>query len=166
METQATTPSMPQPTPASENADKNPKLDSYDAADNAYNSRYKKPRRSYATVRKIAKKFRFFRARQRGATIREAAAITGVDKTTPYRWCEQDPEFAQAWRESRNTLLQNLEIQAFHQALHCDRTLLMFLLKSYKPETFNQRPHSGKEQQRVINFSALADKYRAMGLGP
>lgn len=166
METQATTPGMPRPTLQSENADKNPKLDSYDAADNAYTFRYKKTRRSYATVRTIAKKSKFLRARRNGATIREAAAFAGVDKTTPYRWCDQDPEFAQAWRESRDSLVEDLEMQAFQQAFRGDRTLLMFLLKSYKPETFNQRPHSGKEQQRVINFTDLAEKYRAMGLGP
>ena len=53
-QTQATNPATFQPTPQTENADKNPKLDSYDAADNAYNFRYKKSRRSYASVRKIA----------------------------------------------------------------------------------------------------------------
>ena len=54
MQTQATNPGMSHPTPQPENADKNPKLDSYDAADNAYNFRYKKSRRSYEIVRKIA----------------------------------------------------------------------------------------------------------------
>ena len=56
MATQAATLVMFQPTSKSENADKNPKLDRYEAADNAYNSRYKKLRRSYTFVRKIAKK--------------------------------------------------------------------------------------------------------------
>ncbi len=44
---------MPLQLPKSENADKNPKLDRYEAADNAYNSRYKKARHSYALVRKM-----------------------------------------------------------------------------------------------------------------
>ena len=39
----------------SENADKIRYLDSYANADNAYNSRYKKTRRSYAFVRKTCK---------------------------------------------------------------------------------------------------------------
>ena len=56
MATQAATLVMPQQTSKSENADKDPKLDRYEAADNAYNSRYKNLRRSYAIVRKIAKK--------------------------------------------------------------------------------------------------------------
>ena len=141
METQTTTPCMPQPTPASQNADKNPKLDSYDAADNAYNFRYKKTRRSYATVRKIAKKFKFLRSPpKRRFSIREAATIAGVDKTTPYRWCEQDPDFAQAWRESRNTLLENLEMVAYQRASKGSERMLALLLKAHMPDTYYRRP--------------------------
>ena len=62
METLATRLTCPGPAPQCENADKNPKLDSYGAADNAYNSRYEKMRRSYNVVRKIGKKVELLEA--------------------------------------------------------------------------------------------------------
>ena len=75
METPAARLTCPGPVPQCENADKNAKLDSYGAADNAYNSRYKNMRRSYNVVRKIGKKVKFLEARHKGSAIREAAPL-------------------------------------------------------------------------------------------
>ena len=54
MPTRATNPGMTQPTPGPKMRTKIPSWTDTIAADNAYNFRYKKSRRSYSFVRKIA----------------------------------------------------------------------------------------------------------------
>ena len=139
--------------------DTDSKLDEPVYSTNSTPPSYENADSSYARCR-VNRKDKFLAAQRMGASITDAAGIAGIHRTTPYFWRDHDPEFAQAWRESRDSLLEDLEMQAFQQAMHGDRTLLMFLLKSYKPATFNQRPHSGKEQQEGFSFADIAERLR------
>ncbi len=140
--------------------DTDSKLDEPVYSTNSTPPSYENADSSYAPCR-VNRKDKFLAAQRMGASITDAAGIAGIHRTTPYFWRNHDPEFAQAWSESRDSLIENLEMQAFHQAMHGDRTLLMFLLKSYKPETFHQGPPSRKEQKKSFNFSDIAEKFRA-----
>ena len=141
-------------------SDTDSKLDDSAYSTNSTPASYENGDSSYVRCR-VDRKGKFLAAQRMGASITDAADMAGIHRTTPYFWSKQDPEFAQAWRDSRDSLIENLEMQAFHQAMHGDRTLLMFLLKSYKPETFNQRPHSDKEQEKPFCFTDIAENLRA-----
>ena len=124
-------------------------------------NRYKKGPSSYDNCPTAARKRNFLTARQLGVSISEAARLAQIPRTTLYRWRDHDPEFAQAWTESRDTLVDELEMDAYHRAREGDRHLLMFLLKSYRPETFNQRQHQRKPStSRAAGILELAEKVR------
>ena len=140
-------------------SDTDSKLDESGYSTNSTPPSYENADSSYAPCR-VNRKDKFLAAQRMGASITDSAGIAGIHRTTPYFWRNQNPEFAQAWRESRDSLVEDLEMQAFQQAMHGDRTLLMFLLKSYKPDTFNQCPNSGKEQDKGFSFADIAERLR------
>ena len=89
-----------------------------------------------------ASKTKFLAARQLGASVVEAARWAGIPRATVYRWRRSDPDFAQAWNDPRDKVVQGLEFEAFKRAIHGNDHLLVFLLKSYHPDLFNERRHS------------------------
>ena len=112
---------------------------------------------------RAASQSRFLAAYQSGATTRQAAQIAGVDRATFYRWRDSDPEFAQAWLESHDKSMEDLEVQAYKRAIQGNDRLLMFLLKSHMPLTYNKRqqpvlPDPGNSQG--ISFTDIAERLR------
>lgn len=79
--------------------------------------------------------------------ISRSALGAGVDRQTVYREKAKDPEFAAAMQEAKNEAIERLEAAAFERAQNMSDVLLIFLLKSHKPEiyreSFDQR-HSGQ----------------------
>ena len=98
---------------------------------------------------------------QIGASVSDAARIPGVHRTTPYFWRDQDPEFAQTWRDSHDKLVEGLEMEAFQRAAKGSDRLLIFLLKSYKPETYNESFLSkSPSASQCLTLAELTDKVR------
>ncbi len=77
------------------------------------------------------RKTKFLAARKFGASVVQAARWAGVPRATAYRWRQRDPEFAQAWEDPEDHVLQSLEFEAFKRAIDGNDRLLLFLLKSY-----------------------------------
>ena len=96
---------------------------------------------------RIAKE-RFLEAHKLGMSVVKAALLAGVERRTVYRWRDKDPEFAKAWREAREGLVEDLEMEAYRRAFKGNDRLLVFLLKSYKPVTYNQRQQQTKNSQQ------------------
>ena len=84
-------------------------------------------------------KTKFLAARQFGASVVQAARWAGIPRATVYRWRRRDPDFAKAWKDPEDRVLQSLEFEAFKRALNGNDRLLIFLLKSYNPDEFNER---------------------------
>ena len=118
-----------------------------------------KPRRRYGRRRKTNTKQKFLAARQLGASVTRAAKAAGVTRGTLYRWRHQDPQFAQDWRQSPDKFVQDLELEALKRAIEGDRSLLVFLLKSHKPQTYNQRQHQ-PSTSTPNNLVELIEKVR------
>ena len=89
-------------------------------------------------------KEQFLTAHTVGMSVVNAARYAGVDRRTIYRWRDKDPEFAKAWREAREGLVEDLEMEAYKRAFKGNDRLLMFLLRSYKPVTYGQGQQQGK----------------------
>ena len=86
-----------------------------------------------------AGKAKFLAARQLGASVSEAARWAGVPRATLYRWRRRDHDFAEAWDGSHDKVAQTLEFEAYRRAIKGNDRLLVFLLKSYIPYTFNEK---------------------------
>ena len=104
-----------------------------------------------------AVKDKFLAGRQLGASVSEAARWAGVPRATLYRWRRNDPDFAQAWNGSQDhdKVAQALEFEAYKRAIRGNDRLLVFLLKSYIPYTFNEkRQAKSLDQQEREAFYA------------
>ena len=75
-----------------------------------------------------------------------SAKGAGVDRQTIYRERRRNPEFAAAYEEAKQEAIERLEADAYDRAKKASDTLLIFLLKSHKPEVYRenlQQQHSG-----------------------
>ena len=120
--------------------------------------RKKKGRRSEKERETRLAKERFVEAHKKGMSVVNAALAAGVERRTIYRWRDRDPEFAKAWREAREGMVEDLEMEAYKRAFGGNDRLLMFLLKSYKPVTYNQRQQQVKNRQRQAESEGGKDE--------
>lgn len=77
------------------------------------------------------KKSRFLQAILRNRNVREATEYAGVDRTTPYTWENDDPQFAKAWAKTREIRLRQLTDTAVDLALEGSEFMLRFLINRY-----------------------------------
>ena len=138
-----------------------PKLNRKDSRSFRSRNSYRKPRGSYSTTAKPAKKLGFLTARQLGATVSQAAQIAGVPERTIYDWRVRDPEFAKAWDLGPAHLLEGIEAETFRSAIEGDRQLRMFILKAHRPGTYNQRQQPPKPAaSKLMDLAQLAERVR------
>lgn len=130
----------------------------------------KAARRSRRTPRDAtAKKAAFLAAFAECGTVRHAAEAVGVDRSTAFRWLQNDPEFKAAFDDAEQQAADALEREARRRAIEgvnepviwqgqmtmvedpetgeerpltvkkYSDTLLIFLLKGAKPEKYRER---------------------------
>lgn len=63
-----------------------------------------------------ARKRRFLRAFSYNANLTAAAKAAGIARQTPYKWRDEDPEFAAAMEEAEQESIDRLEAHAFRLA--------------------------------------------------
>ena len=116
---------------------------------------------AYDADQRAAAQRKFLTAHQAGASTRQAAQIAGVPRGTLYRWRDSDPEFAQAWRESRDKSMEDLEVQAYKRAIEGNDRLLMFLLRSHMPLTYNKRQQPiAPDKSQGFSIADIAERLR------
>lgn len=91
-----------------------------------------------ATLKKEAWQDRFIEIFAMSLNIALAAQGAGIDRTTAYRERHRNPTFAAAWDDAKAAAIERLEAAAFERARNMSDTLLIFLLKSHKPETYRE----------------------------
>ena len=101
-----------------------------------------------------------------GLTVEQAAQFAGVTPRAAYYWRDKDRDFAKAWRNSRDRLVEALEMQAFQRAAKGSDRMLTFLLKSHRPEIYNERvrantPNSStQDPDRTFSLAEIYEKVR------
>ena len=78
----------------------------------------------------------FLRAMADSGNVSLAALAAGVSRSAAYAHAKGHPAFAAAWMEAREEALDLLEAEARRRALTSSDSLLMFLMRSYRPEQF------------------------------
>lgn len=71
--------------------------------------------------------------------VREACKAADVHRTTAYDRRRDDPAFAAAWRDALDDAVDALEKEARARAKAQSDTLLIFLLKSHRPEVYREQ---------------------------
>src|SRR5450631_1240228 len=76
-----------------------------------------------------------------GATgnVRLSAMAAGVSRDAAYKRAQADSNFARDWLQAREDAVDMLEAEARRRAMNSSDSLLIFLLKSLRPETFRDR---------------------------
>lgn len=102
----------------------------------------------------------FLRALAEDGNVSRAADLAGIQRSTAYDARHNHPEFAAEWERSLELGTSALEDEARRRALDGSDTLLIFMLKSHKPdvyrETINQK-HDGDLRIRVTYADADTD---------
>ena len=110
---------------------------------------YEKTHNRYDPSEVAARKQTFLVAYQLGLTVEQAAQLAGVSARAAYYWRDKDHDFAQAWRNSRDRLVEALEMHAFQRAAKGSDRMLTFLLKSHRPEVYNERVRASTAKSRT-----------------
>lgn len=108
-----------------------------------------------------AMQIRFLEALCLGGTISGACRACRISRTTPYRWADTDPQYAEALSGAREVGVQSLEDWALARAKDernpSDR-LTEFLLKAMRPEVYRERVdhhhHGSVEHKKRIIIEA------------
>jgi len=103
-------------------------------------------------------------------TVTQAARSVGIDRTTPYIWKKNDPEFAEIFDVIEDLRLEleteKLELEARRRAKERSDRLLEFLLKSYKPHRFRDREQLLDHTRPIsIRFELIAPDGRKKEFG-
>ncbi|WP_051285332.1 hypothetical protein [Nisaea denitrificans] len=109
------------------------------------------------------KKRHFLKALAETGNVSEAARKARLDRSNAYQIRRQDQAFADAWddaldmavdlleAEARSRAVEGVEQPRFHQGRICGTvrkysdSLLMFLLRAHRPETFREGRDAGSE---------------------
>jgi hypothetical protein len=81
---------------------------------------------------------RFLAALRKTTCVADAVKAANVGRNTVYHRRETDPAFAEAWQEVMEEACDQLEKTAFRRAKSRSDTLLIFLLKSHRPDTYRE----------------------------
>jgi hypothetical protein len=91
--------------------------------------------------------------------VRDCCRLAGVARSVAYETRDRDPEFAAAWADALEDACDGLAATARARALESSDTLLIFLLKSHKPEVYGDRfrhEHSGADGRPLPTWEELA----------
>lgn len=94
--------------------------------------------RTARTPKKEAWKDRFIARLTESPNVTAACAAAGIGRTAAYEHREKDAEFAQRWEEAIEAAVDVLEDVARERALTISDTLLIFLLKSHRPDVYRE----------------------------
>src|SRR5690349_1086271 len=79
------------------------------------------------------RKKRFLAALATQGTVSDAASAAGVSRNTPYRWRQEDHQFACLWDEAHENAVDAVESSLYRKALGGDTICMIFYLKAHRP---------------------------------
>lgn len=74
-----------------------------------------------------------------GNRTKAALAIGQRSRTALYKWRQEDPEFAAAWKEAYDLGIDAMEDEAKKRAMRDSDLLMIFMLKAARPEVYRER---------------------------
>jgi hypothetical protein len=119
----------------------------------------------------------FLEALRLTGNVSKACRVVGIDRTTPYKAREADPDLAAAWDDAIADACDELEAEARRRAMGYQKpiywrgqivgnsleysdTLLMFLLKAHRPDKFREHKQVALEALLAQLPPAFAQEVR------
>lgn len=81
---------------------------------------------------------RFLRSLRSSPNVALACQRAKISRQTAYRSRAENPDFAEAWKETLESALDELETVAFALAKRGDQQLLTWLLRSHRPQLYRE----------------------------
>lgn len=81
----------------------------------------------------------FLEAFANSCNVRASCRAAGISRTQAYRARGKDEQFATAWDQAEEDGIESLEAAARQRAMMTSDTLMIFLLKSHRPEKYRDR---------------------------
>lgn len=111
----------------------------------------------------------FIAAMRKDPCVRDACRAAKINRATAYEHRDSDPDFKKQWDEAKAEGIDVLEKIARKRARGRSDVLLIFLLKSYRPETFRETtrhlhggdPDSPPVTHKDMTEAEAAELYRA-----
>jgi hypothetical protein len=94
-----------------------------------------------SVVKSKARFLKLLREQLANKTYNASTACQGIGyhRSTVYRWAEKDPEFDAEWRDIAEEFADLLEEKATARAIDGSDILMIFMLKSLRPEKFREQ---------------------------
>jgi len=93
--------------------------------------------------------------------IRHSCEKAGIARSIAYKWRKEDKNFADKWNEAKEDAIEALEYEARTRAIKGSDVLLMFLLKSLRPEKYRERyEHTLEGKPSEFLHIYLPENYR------
>lgn len=89
-----------------------------------------------------SKKKAFLAVYAQTGNISYAAEAVGMHRNTHYRWLREDEDYVSAYEAAQFEVGDTLEAEAIRRARENSDTLLIFLLKGFKPDKYKERVSS------------------------
>ena len=99
---------------------------------------------------------KFLELLARSLNVVLSANGAGVNRSTAYEQRRTDPAFAKQWDDAIQEAIERLEASAYERAKNVSDTLAIFLLKSHKPERYQER-YRNTNVTIEIDLSQLTD---------
>jgi hypothetical protein len=93
---------------------------------------------------------RFIRALRAQPDVKRAARLAGTDVQTIYFWKRTDRAFRDSWESALEEAVDELEGIALQRAKTGSDTLLMFMLRAHRPQTYRDQLDISKLPDNVI----------------
>lgn len=110
---------------------------------------------------------RFLEAFAETGMVSQACRIAGINRSTAYRARQRNETFALAWADVEERATEELESVARQRAVDGSDTLMIFLLKARRPETYRENvkiEHGGHIRQDLSTLSTEELRERARAL--
>jgi transposase-like protein len=96
-----------------------------------------RPAMANRTIRNDKNAVAFIEALSETGNVTHACDQAGLRRRTIYEWRDDDPAFADAWEQALEIGTHALEDEARRRAMGGSDVLLIFMLKSLRPEKYN-----------------------------
>jgi hypothetical protein len=119
------------------------------------------------TAAQRLKKSRFLEELQQQGSVTHACRVAEVGRRTVYDWRRLDGEFGRRWDDVVESTIDELEQSAFQRAREGDTTLLIFLLKTRRPQIYGQGSRGGAPsggRPEGVKPPTLADIFAGAGI--
>ena len=107
------------------------------------------------------KKAAFLEAFRTTGNVSGSARAAGMHRRTHYDWLEADAEYAVEFRDAKEDAIEHLEGVARERAVNGSDVLMIFLLKSLRPEVYRERMMPAGGGLKKLNFDIMTDEQLA-----